>query len=166
MIEIMVYMSVTALLLILIITLIINIFGANRNIRAITLLDQNERFIANYIINKMHSVNYIEPIVGPPTDVYFYQLPDVRWNITIENNDLVMREVLDEGSGFPAQSSGDPIILNSETVDINSLVITPLDDNQGNENQGVVVEMSITTTIPGNSLSRITRQFNFFASIR
>lgn len=166
MIEIMAYLFITSILLLLIISLIINIFNARRQFRANELVDRNSRYILNFVLNKVHNVDLIDKTGEGLSDIYFYDLPDQRFNFSEESNNLVFRLVSDEGSGFPDQNTAIAQNLNFNGVKVSNFILNPLKDNFNQDNRGVQFSFTLTVGTSTDSYGFVQEDFSTFFSIR
>ncbi|MCD4760362.1 hypothetical protein K8R42_00505 [bacterium] len=166
MVETIVYFFIMSMLMLLISSLVMNIFNARKQLQASHIVHNDARFIINFLNNRVHNVDVIDDVSPAPEQLHFYQMPDIRFSLAIEGADLAYRQTEDSGSGFPDQSSIEPIIINSDNVEVINFVLTPISDSHGNANQGVDISFTLRT---GNvddiyGYSQIT--FNTFMSIR
>lgn len=166
MIETMAYLFITGMLLLLIVNLVINIFNARRQFKASELVDRNARYVMNFILNKVHNVDLIDEAGSAPADIYFYDLPERRFNFSLEDGNLVYREVEDLGTGFPEQSTAIPQNLNTSNIVVSDLNIVSLEDNFGRANQGVEFSFTLTVGNINDPEGYIQENFSTFFSIR
>ncbi len=165
-IEILIYLFITAMLLLAIASLIVNTFNARKQLKASDLLNHNAIFINNYLSNRIHNVDLIDDVSPDPEQIIFYTSTSTRFSIAVENDDFVYRETEYTEGGFPEQSSADPIILNSAEVKASSFVLTAMADNYGTGNKGVNISFTLTIGMATYPYSYIGRDFNTFISIR
>lgn len=166
MIETLGYLFITSMLLLLIISLIINIFNARRQFRSAELLDRNARYIMNFVLNKVHNVDTIEVNPSNPAEFYFFDYPDQRFNLALEQNNLVFRLVTDTGTGFPDQSTASPHYLNASGTTVTNLVIQPLANNAGQTNKGVQMSFVLSVGTSTDRYGFAQEDFTTFFSIR
>lgn len=165
-IETLAYLFISSLLLLLIISLVMNIFHARQQFRAADIVERNARYIMGFMLNKIHNVDLIDSVGIGPDNVYFYNMPERRFNFAIEGNNLVYRETEDTGSGFPEQATAVPQILNNNVVIITNLTLTPMSSGTGQENRGVAISFTISTGSPTDQYGYAQQSFNTFMSIR
>ncbi len=166
MIETLAYLFITSLLLILIISLITNIFNARRQFRVAELADRNARYIMSFVLNKVHNVDLIDQTGTSSSDIYFYDLPDKRFNFSLESGNLVFRLVEDSGTGFPEQSTAITQNLNFNGVEVSNFSLSNLEDNFGRENQGVHFTFTLRVGTSSDRYGFIEEDFSTFFSIR
>ncbi len=165
-VETLVYLFITSMLILLISNLVINIFHARRLFKAEELVNRNARYIMTVLLNKLHNVDTIDDLGGGPQNVMFYDLPDKRFNLGIENEQFIYRETQDTGSGFPDQSTATPYALTSSSVKVSDIALTAMTDSVGNTAQGVILTFTLTFGIPEDKFSYVQRTFSTFLSIR
>jgi hypothetical protein len=108
----------------------------------------------------------MDDVSPAPEVLHFYQMPDARFSLAVEGDDLVYRETEDEGSGFPSQSTADPVVINTSDVIISGFVLTPISDAQATPLQGVKIEFTITIGALTDPYGYLQKDFNTFISIR
>lgn len=165
-VETLVYLFITSMLLLMISSLVINIFNSKRLFKSEEIVARNARYIMSFMLNKLHNVNTIEDLGGGVQNIMFYVLPDRRFNLAIESDNFVYRETQDVGSGYPDQSSATPYLLNSDNVQVSDISLTPMHDNYGQTNQGVLLEFTLTYGVPGDRYGYAQRAYSTFLSIR
>lgn len=165
-IEIITYLFITAILLLIISSMIMSIFNARRQLQASHAIHHNARFIINFLSNRIHNIDLITDVSPASEGFHFYQFPDARFSIDIEGKDLIYRRVQDTGSGFPDQSTAIPMALNTEPVTVSNLSITSVSDAFGNQNKGVNIEFDLAVGYPGEIHGYLERSFSTFLSIR
>lgn len=165
-VETLTYLFILSMLILIISTMMLNIFNVRKMMISSHRVHDNARFIVNYLNNRIHNVDIIDDVSPEPEILHFYQLPDVRFSFSNESSDLVFRQVEDEGSGFPNQSTGEAIILNSSNVNLDNLILTPVDDYLGNQNQGVRISFVLSTGSPGDDFGYVQKTFTTFISLR
>ena len=143
-----------------------NIFNIKRQFEASYLIQNNARFISNFLMNRIHNVDSFTDVSPEPEEFHFFEWPDLSFSIDIEDNDLVYREVYDTGSGFPDPSTATPMVLNSNKVVVSNLIMTPVSDAYGNINQGINISFTLTTGNSSYKHGYIQKTFNTFVSIR
>lgn len=166
MIETLAYLFITSMLLLLIISLIINIFNARRQFRAAEVVDRNARYIMNFVLNKVHNVDLVDQTGVNPSDIYFYDLPLERFNLSLESGDLIFRLVEDTGTGFPEQGTAIAHNLNFNGVKVSNFVLSGLEDNSGRDNQGVQFNFTLTVGTSSDRHGFVEEDFSTFFSIR
>ena len=165
-IEIIIYLFITAMLLTTISGLVMSNFNARKQLRSANLVNHDARFIINYLTNRIHNVEMIDDVRPDTYQILFYSSDTIRFSLSIESGNLVYRETEDAGSGFPEQSTVNPVILNSSNLIVSDLILTPIADNQGNTNQGVILNFTITTNNTEGSHGYVQQNFNTFITIR
>ena len=165
-IEIITYLFITAMLLIIISSMVMTIFNARKQLQASHEIHHNARFIINFLSNRIHNVDLIADVSPAVEDFHFYQLPDIRFSIDTEGDDLIYRQVQNTGLGFPEQSTARPVALNSERVAVSGLVISSIADAHGNPNKGVNITFVLTVGSPGDVHGYSEKSFSTFLSIR
>jgi len=165
-IETLTYLFIFSMLILIICGLVLSIFNARKQLQASNLVYQNARFIVNFLSNRIHNVDYIDDVSPAVETLLFYQLPDKRFSIKLDSNNLVYQETQDTGSGFPEQSTADPVNLNNNKIQVNNLVLTPISDSQGNVNQGVKIDFTLSVGGAGDTFGHIERTFSTFISVR
>lgn len=166
MVETLAYLFITSMLLLLIVSLIVNIFNARRQFRATESVDSNARYIMNFVLNKIHNADLIDKTGPTPADIYFYDLPERRFNFSLENGNLVFRMVEDIGSGFPAQNTAIAQNLNVGGTIISDLELITLDDNLGRSNKGVQLNFVLSFGTSSDRYGFAEENFSTFFSIR
>jgi competence protein ComGC len=166
MVETLAYLFITSMLLLLISSLIINIFNARRQFKASESVDRNARYIMNFVLNKVHNVDLIDKLSEESNDIYFYDLPERRFNFSLEAGNLIYREVEDTGSGFPDQSTALPQNLNTSEVVLSDLNLISLENNLGLQNQGVSLSFVLTVGTSSDRYGFAQENFSTFFSIR
>lgn len=165
-IETIAYLFITSLLLLLIINLVMNIFHARQQFRAADIVERNARYIMGFMLNKIHNVDLIDNVGIGPENIYFYSLPERRFNFAIEGNNLVYRETQDTGGVFPDQSTAVPQILNNNIVIISNFSLTPMSSGTGQSNKGIIISFTVSTGSPTDRYGYSQQSFNTFMSIR
>ncbi len=164
--ETLLYLMIMGLLLLVIASVAINVFNTRRQFRAADLVQSNGRFIINLLNNKVHNVDLIDDVSPAPEGWHFYQIPDKRFSLKLENNDLVYQEVQDTGTGFPEQSTAEPVVLNNDQVAVSDFAIDTVADSEGNANQGVLINFTLTVGQPEEFYGYYQKQFEVFFSLR
>ena len=165
-IETIVYLFIMSMLILLISSLVMTIFNARRHLKASHLVHHNARFIVNYLTNKIHNVDLIDDVSPAPEQLHFYQLPDTRFSLAIESDDLIYRQTEDVGSGFPDQSTADPVSLNGDEIIVSNLNMSLISDGHGNTNQGIRLIFTLQTGTPGENYGYVNKIFTTFISLR
>lgn len=165
-VETITYLFIFSMLMLLISSLVTSVFNAKRMLQSSDMVHNNARFIANFLTHKIHNTDLINDVSPEPEGFYFYQMPDTRFSIAVESNNLVFREVQDIGDGFPDQSTADPIVLNTDRVSVSNLVLTPVADSHSNQNQGLAIDFTLTTGNVNNIYNYLQKDFSIFISIR
>ena len=165
-VETLVYLFITSMLILLISSLVINIFHSRRIFKAEELVNRNARYIMTVLLNKLHNVDTTDDLGGGSQNIMFYDLPDKRFNLSIESEELVYRETQDIGSGFPDQSTATPYALTSDNVKVSNLSLTPMKDSSGNTGKGIILSFTLTFGVPEDSFGYAQRTFSTFLSIR
>jgi competence protein ComGC len=165
-IETLVYLFITSMLLLMIASLVINIFNAKRLFKSEEVVARNARYIMSFMLNKLHNVSRIEDLGGGSQNIMFYVSPDRRFNIVIENEDFVYRETQYSGSAYPDQSTAIPYLLNSDNVQVSDIILTPMNDNYGQINQGIILQFTLSYGSPADQYGYAQRTYSTFLSIR
>jgi competence protein ComGC len=165
-VETLVYLFITSMLLLMIANLVINIFNSKRMFKSEEVVARNARYIMSFMLNKLHNVGTIDDLGGGSQNIMFYVPPGRRFNLAIENENFVYRETQDTGSGYPDQSTATPHLLNSDNVQVSDITLTPMNDNYGQTNQGIILQFTLTYGVPGNQYGYVQRTYNTFLSIR
>ena len=164
--EIVIYLFIAATLMVVISSLVLSVFNTRKYFIAINDVNHDARFIVHYLTNRLHNVDTIVDASPDPEEFHFYQLPDIRFSIEIVGDDLAYREAQDTGSGFPEQSSVEPILLNDPNIAVSNLSLVSVDDYQNIENQGIQINFTLTTGSPSSEFSHYQKDFSTFISIR
>jgi hypothetical protein len=141
-------------------------FNARRQLRSANLVNHDARFIVNYLTNRIHNVEVIDDIRPDTYQILFYSSATTRFSLSVESGNFVYRETEDTGSGFPEQSTVNPVILNSSDLIASDLILTPITDNHGNTNQGVILNFTLTTKNDEGAHGHVQQNFNTFITIR
>jgi Tfp pilus assembly protein PilW len=165
-VETIAYIAITAILLVSIIGLMMNVFNTRKNIESSNSVHHNARFIVNFLSNRIHNVDYINNVDPDPAQLHFYEYPDNRYSLIIEDNDLIWQETKDIGEGFPNQSTAEPILLNSKKVHVSDLILIPISDGHANENRGIKISFTLTFGNINDSFSYTQKTFNTFIGLR
>lgn len=165
-IEILTYLFITATLLLIISSMVMSIFNARKQLQASHIINYNARFIINFLSNRIHNVDLISDVSPEPEEFHFYELPDIRFSIDTEDEDLIYRQVQDTGSGFPDQSTATPLRLNSNLVAVSDLDILSISDAHGNPDKGIKIDFVLTVGSPGDEHGYLQKAFSTFLSIR
>jgi type II secretory pathway pseudopilin PulG len=165
-IETLVYLFITSMLLLMIASLVVNIFNSKRLFKSEEVVARNARYIMSFMLNKMHNVGTIDDLGGGSQNIMFYVPPDRRFNLAIESDNFVYRETQDVGSGYPDQSTAVPYLLNSDNVQVSDITLTPMSDNYGQTNQGVVLSFTLTYGNSEDKYGYAQRTYSTFLSIR
>ncbi|PWB38664.1 MAG: hypothetical protein C3F02_03050 [Parcubacteria group bacterium] len=165
-IETIMYFSITAIILITVGSLVINIYNAKKMQQSSDSVNHNARFILNFIANRVHNVDYMEDVSPAIEKLLFYTSSTSRFSITLESDKLVYRQSDDQGGGFPAQSSVTPVILNSSNISVSGLTLQSLTNNAGVANKGVEIGFTLTTAATVDPLRYLQQTYQTFISIR
>lgn len=160
-IETIVYIFITVMLLLNISSLVLTNFNIRRQLKTADLVYNDARFIISQLNNKLHAVNVLEDLRPDPEQLLFYCDNSPDFVLIINDGNLILREV--EGNTGPL-----PIeyILNSDQVAVSNLVLTPIADDQGNLNKGVLINFTLTTGVSENTYNYLTEDFQTFISLR
>jgi len=165
-VEVLTYLFIFSMLILIICSLVISIFNARKQLQASNYVYQNARFIVSFLSNRVHNVDWIDDVSPATETLHFYQLPDKRFSIKLDNNNLIYQETQDTGSGYPDQSTADPVMLNNNSIQVTSLLLTPVSDSRGNINQGVKIDFTLSIGGAGDKFGYIVRPFSTFISVR
>jgi len=165
-IETITYLFIMSMLLLIISSMLMSIFNARKQLQASHAVQHNARFVINFLSNRIHNVDLITDVSPASEAWHFYQMPDIRFSIDVEGDDLIYRQVQDIGSGFPDQSTANPLALNSNKVVVSNLNIYSISDAHGNLNKGIKIDFVLTVGAPGNNYGYLQKSFSTFLSIR
>lgn len=165
-IETVVYLFITSILLIVISSLIFNIFNTRRNINNSNIVHSDARYIMNFLYNNMHNIDLIDEVASSTEKYHFYKLPDKRFSLEVLDGDLVYRLSQDTGSGFPPQASSTPVKLNTDKVTVRSFVMNTYDDNDGNENRAATFSVVLSAGNSATGQGYVEKLFTTFISLR
>lgn len=165
-VEVLVYILITSILLIIIGSIVVNVINLRKHLNASNMVHSDARFIINFLSNNIHNVDLIDDVSPAIEQYHFYQLPNYRFSIATEGDNLVYRKTEDTGSGFPDQFTAEAVILNSQEVRVTDLIIQAYDDNEGNENMGVGISFNLTIGNINNSYGYVRQYFSTFLSLR
>lgn len=164
--ETVMYLSIATILMITISVLVLSIFNARRYFIAINNVNYNARFIIHYLTNRMHNVDQVVDVSPAIEKFHFYQIPSTRFSIEVSGGDLVYREGQDTGTGFPEQSSLEPIILNNPNITVSNLSLIGTSDYLGVVNQGMQINFTLTSGAASDQSGYYEKDFSTFISIR
>jgi len=165
-IEILTYVFIMSMLLLILSSMMLNVFNTRKILITSHKIHDNARFVVNFLNNRIHNVDIIDEVSPAPEGLHFYQLPDTRFSVSLEGDDLVFRETYDTGTGFPDQSSAQAVSLNSGSVRVDSFTLTPVSDAQGNADQGVIISFTLSTGRSSDSYGYLQKSFETFISLR
>jgi type II secretory pathway pseudopilin PulG len=165
-IEIIIYLFITTMLLLIISSMVLSIFNARKQLQASHAVNHNARFIINFLSNRVHNVDLISDVSPAPEEWHFYQMPDIRFSIDVEGDDLIYRQVQDTGAGFPDQSTALPLALNANRVVVSNLAISSISDAHANLNKGVKIDFILTVGSSSGAHGYVQKSFSTFLSIR
>ena len=163
-IETMVYVFVMTVILMTITSLFINIFNARKQAMASYRVYNDARFIANFLHNRLRNVELIEDF--SQSQYIFYDLPDKRFDIFVDQGRLFYRQTENLGQGFPEQSAGAILPLSSEGLIVEDLLLTAISDSQGNSHQGIKIDFILTTGQPSDAFGYKSKPFSIYISLR
>ena len=165
-VETVIYLFIATALMIVISGLVLSVFNARRYFIAVNDVNHNARFIIHYLTNRLHNVDTIVDVSPALEEFYFYQLPDIRFSVETLGDDIAYRQGQDTGSGFPEQSSLDPVLLNNSSVAISNLSLITVDNYQDISNQGIQISFTLSAGSSSDEFSYYQRDFSTFISIR
>ncbi len=165
-VEIVAYIAITAILLVSVSSLMLNVFNTRKNIESSNSVHHNARFIVNFLSNRIHNVDFINDVNPDPAQLHFFEYPDKRYSIVVEDNNLIWQETTDIGEGFPDQSTAEPVLLNSNKVEVSNLILTSTSDGHDNENRGIQISFTLTFGNIDDQFSYTQETFNTFISLR
>lgn len=165
-IETLTYLFIMSMLILIMSSLMLNIFNTRKMMISSHRVHDNARFIVNYLNNRIHNVDVIDDVSPQPEILHFYQLPGTRFSISAENNDLIFRQVEDIGAGFPDQSTAEVISLNSANINLDNLSLTSVTDPLGSTNQGVRISFTLSIGSVGDKYGYLQKTFTTFISLR
>ena len=164
-IETMVYVFVMTIIIMTVSSLFLSAFNSRKQSVASYLIYNDARFIANFLNNRVHNVGLIQD-APLPSEYLFYNLPSTRFDLVLDGTNLSYRETIDEGSGFPEQSTAEVLTLNSQSVRVESFDLTAISDSEGNPNKGIKIDLLLATGQPDDANSYKEKAFSFFISLR
>jgi len=165
-VETLVYIFITIMILMVVSSLVMNVLNVRKKIRSSNEVQNNARFILNFVINNIHNVDVIDDVSPAIEQLHFYKLPDIRFSLSVESGNLVYRETQDVGIGFPDQSTATPVILNTNQVTVSNFTLTPITDSEGNINAGAKIDFVLTTGETVDIYGYSQQLFSTFISIR
>lgn len=165
-VEIIIYLFISTILMITISKLVLGVFNARRHFIAINEVNHDARFIVHYLTNRLHNVDTIVNANPAPEEFHFYQLPDIRFSVELLGDDVVYRQGQDTGSGFPEQSTLDPVVLNNFNITVLNWSLIAVNDYQNISNQGIQINFTLMAGSPSDAFSYYERDFSTFISIR
>ncbi|MBT6691662.1 hypothetical protein HOB10_05015 [Candidatus Parcubacteria bacterium] len=165
-IETLVYIFVTSMILMVISSLVMNVLNVRKKIKASNEVQNNARFVMNFINNNIHNVDTIINVSPDPDQLHFYKATTTRFSLHLELGNLVYRETEDVGAGFPDQSTATPIILNTNTVVASNFVLSPTLDSSGSFIAGTEINFVLTSGNILNLHGYSQQSFDTFMSIR
>ncbi len=165
-IETLVYIAIMTMMFVIIFSLVMTIFNTRKQLRASHRVNDNARFVVNFLTNRIHNVSSITDVNPASEQLHFYESATERFSLDLEGDDLVYRYTEDVGSGFPAQSTADPVLLNNNYIDVSAFDLTPISDAYANPNQGALITFTISTGNAGDPYGYLQKTFTTFISIR
>ncbi len=165
-VETITYLFIFSMLILVICSLVISIFNARKNLQSSNAVYQNARFIVSFLNNRVHNVDLIDDVSPAPELLHFYQFPDKRFSLSLDGDNLIYQEVQDTGSGFPDQSTADPVRLNNKNIKVTNFNLSAVPDGEGNLNQGIKIDFILSIGGVGDSFGHIERPFSTFISLR
>ena len=164
-IETMVYVFVMTIIIMTISNLVLNILNARKQAFASYRVYNDARFIANFFNNRLHNVDSIENNFLE-SQYFFYNLNNERFDIFLDEENLVFRQTEYDGQVFPEQSSGQSLLLNSQGTRVEDLVLTSTSDSQGNAHQGIKIDFVLTTGQPSDNFGYKSKSFSIYIALR
>ncbi len=165
-VETLTYLFIASMLLIILSSLVMNIFQLKRQMQSSYLVNNNARFIVNFLLNRVHNVDIIEDVSPLPETFYFYQMPSVRFSLNLEDGNLIYREVYNTGSGFPDQSTAEALQINADEIVVSNFELTTVADAHGNTPKGINISFTLTAGNSDYPYGYVSKPFNTFISIR
>lgn len=165
-IEIMLYVSITTMLLLVISSIVINTMNARKHLRASEAIQHNARFMMNFLTNRIHNATVVDVVSPSPEQIIFYTSTSTRFSFTEEGGNLLFRQSANTGAGFPPQSSVTPTQVNSGDAVVSNFVLTASDDNFGQANRGVSIGFTLTTGSLGDMYVYQQADFKTLISVR
>ena len=160
-IETLMYIFITAMLLTTISSLLMSNFNIRKQLKTSSLIYNDARFIMTQLNNHLHSVAVIEDVRPDIKQVIFYPIEDARFSLQVENDNLIFREVFMLGGDPPIEMK-----WNSERVRVSNFVLTPIDDNKGNEDRGLFVTFTLSAGDSADPYGYLSEDFQTFISLR
>ncbi|MCB9802643.1 prepilin-type N-terminal cleavage/methylation domain-containing protein [Candidatus Nomurabacteria bacterium] len=160
-IETLVYIFITAMLLTTISSLIMANFNIRKKLKTSDLVYNDARFIMNQVSNKIHSVNVFDDVRPDSEQIIFYSEAGEDFVFVVEDNNLIYREIPNVGGGQALEN-----VLNSERVEVNNFILTPVSDWQGNLNKGILINFNLSIGAPEDVYNYLNQDFETFISIR
>ncbi len=160
-IETLMYIFITAMLLTTISSLLMSNFNIRKQLKTSSLIYNDARFIMTQLNNHLHAVSVIEDVRPDTKQVIFYPTEDARFSLQVENDNLIFREVFLLGGDPPIERT-----WNSEKVRVSNFVLTPIDDNDGNEDRGVFISFTLSAGNQSDPYGYLSEDFQTFISLR
>ena len=160
-VEILVYIFITAMLLVSISSLLLANFNIRKQLKTSDLVYNNARFIINKLNNEIHNVTVFDDLRPNSEQILFYPNTGNSFAFEVENNNLIYKEIEEAGG-----ESSLEYILNSEQVEVQEIIFTPIDDWQTNENKGVFINFTLSTGHPDDVYKYLSENFQTFIAIR
>lgn len=164
--ETILYIAITAILLTVVSSVVINTTNAKKSLQASEAVQHNARFILNFMANRIHNVDVIDVVSPAPEKIFFYTATSTRFSFTVENNNLLYRQGINLGQGFPPQASSTPLQVNSGDATVSNFDLTAASDAFGNINRGVNISFTLTTGNPADRYSYKQENFNTLIDVR
>jgi hypothetical protein len=160
-VETLIYIFITAMLLVTISSLVLANFNIRKQLKTSDLIYNDARFIMGQLNNKIHNVTVFDDVSPSDEQIIFYPAEGNHFFFIVEDGDLIYKEIEQVG-GLPTIEH----TLNSERVQINQINLTPISDWQGTANKGVLINLDLSTGTPGDTYGYLHETFEIFISIR
>ncbi len=156
-IELTVYIVITVILLSTISGLALNILHVRSHIRAEDLVQQNARFIFNFLSDNIHQASSIEDVSPDPAQLKFYLTGSGDW-FTITPNSTRLE--------FQTEDAAVTEVIHDSNVHVNSFILTPIAEEITGTIRGVQINMELETGEVANSYRHAQQTYKAFFSLR
>ena len=155
-VEILVYLVITATLLVIITSTVLNIIIARQQARSHDTIQQSARFMVTFLSDRLHQVRTIEDISPDPALYKFYTVSTTDWfRLTNTAGDLVYQE-----------QTGGPQTLNNDNVSLANFQMTPTKASSTAPYNGLVLDWTLETGSPVNPYGYASYSYHTFLGIR
>lgn len=166
-IEVLVYILVSAILLIVISQLLRTMFLLDKQLRVSHEAQQNVRLINNILVNNAHNVASIEDVRPSSEGVYFYTTPELRFALRLNNNRIEYYQ-----QGFDQQSSqwvymgGGPTAVTTQKAIISNWTLAPIKTASDNTWRGVMINFTLSLGDANDAFGYYQGNYQMIVSIR